>query len=680
MATESTTSAHAQRVLKGGGRGGADDMPARRANGGVIAGSWERCLSNYRLDPVAPPETRVLEACELREHRQRIEYLTRVAEPEMEQLYQRIAGSGYSIILSDAQGILLHQISDPGTERGLTDAGLHVGADWSEQREGTNGIGTCIIESRPLTVHFEDHFHAEHAALTCSASPIYDPRGGVLAVLDSSSVNREHAGNHQHTQALVTLTAQMIESLYFLREHRRDWILRLHRGAHLVSQPCDAMLALSADCRVIGANQEAARLLGCRDREQLIGSDANELFDLRQLLVSGAHDHAGYSVQQLRHKRSGEQFFGVMIIPQRSPAGATRRVERSAGGESPTRSGGKLQLLSQQAPDSGLSLARLCSDDPVLKNQALRAQRVVDSNLSILIQGETGTGKEAFARALHMASERRDKPFVALNCAAIPEALIESELFGYRHGAFTGARREGMQGKLVQSSGGTLFLDEIGDMPLPLQTRLLRVLEERVVQPLGSNEDIAIDLHVLSASHRDLREAIASGEFREDLYYRLAGFGIELPAFRERADRGRVIDGILAGEAAQIGHPLRVSDAAMGALLNCRWPGNVRQLGNTLRAAAALCDGGVIELRDLPVALLGELAPPAATDAEAVARPSGEAAQDGFNALEQAERETLLRELESNHWNITNTAARLGMSRNTIYRKLKKFGIPTTRG
>jgi len=674
VATESTTSVHAQRVLEDGAR--------ESASGGLIAGSWQRCLSSYRLDPVAAPATRVLEARELREHRQRIEYLTRVAEPEMEQLYQRIAGSGYSIILSDAQGILLHQISDPGTERGLTDAGLHIGADWSEQSEGTNGIGTCIIENRPLTVHFEDHFHAEHAALTCSASPIYDPRGSLLAVLDSSSVNREHAGNHQHTQALVTLTAQMIESLYFLREHRRDWILRLHRGAHLVSQPCDAMLALSADCRVIGANQEAARLLGCRDRDQLIGSDAGERFDLRQLLVSGRQGQTGYSVQQLRHKRSGEQFFGVMIMPQRGSTGSARRRADPAS-DAPPKCGngaGEQVLLSEQAPDGGLSLARLCSDDPVLKNQALRAQRVADSKLSILIQGETGTGKEAFARALHMVSERRDKPFVALNCAAIPESLIESELFGYRHGAFTGARREGMKGKLVQSSGGTLFLDEIGDMPLPLQTRLLRVLEECVVQPLGSNEEIAIDLHVFSASHRDLGEAIASGEFREDLYYRLAGFCIELPAFRDRADRAQVIDGILAAEAAQLGHPLRVSDAAMGVLLNCRWPGNVRQLGNTLRAAAALCDGGVIEPRDLPAALLGDSLSRAAAAGDAAGQSTDSVAQDGFNALEQAERETLLQELESNHWNITNTAARLGMSRNTIYRKLKKFGIPTTRG
>lgn len=672
MVSQSTTSTHASRILDGVRR----QENVQEGNGQqLIVGSWERCLENYRLDPVSPPTARVLEARDIREHRQQIEYLTRVAEPEMAQLYQRMAGSGYTVLLTDATGIILHQISDPGTEPGLTAAGLRVGADWSEESEGTNGIGTCIIEQRPLTVHFEDHFHADHTALTCSASPIYNPRGELLAVLDSSSVNRQHAGNHQHTQALVSITAQMIESLYFLREHRRDWILRLHRGAHPVNQPTDAMLALSADCRVIGANDEAARMLGHQTRDTLIGSDAQELFDLRELLVSGRHGHTGYSVQQLRHQQSGELFFGVMIMPQRS----TGRVNSSTR-TSTRQSGEKLQLLCDRGPDNGLSLARLCSDDPELKNQALRAQRLVNSDLSILIQGETGTGKEAFARALHMASDRHEQPFVALNCAAIPESLIESELFGYRHGAFTGARREGMQGKLVQSSGGTLFLDEIGDMPLQLQTRLLRVLEERLVQPLGSNDLIEVNLKVVSASHRNLREAIEQGEFREDLYYRLAAFTVALPAFRERTDRRQVIDNILAAESAESGTPLAVSDAAMQVLMNCRWPGNVRQLGNTLRAAAALCDDGLIEIRDLPAALIDESLPSPKQINEAQLDGGSNSLDSSLNALEQAERESLLHELERNHWNITNTAARLGMSRNTIYRKLKKFGIPTTRG
>jgi transcriptional regulator of acetoin/glycerol metabolism len=445
-----------------------------------------------------------------------------------------------------------------------------------------------------------------------------------------------------------------------------------------VNQPNDAMLALSADCRVLAANDEATKLLGYQQRHALIGLDAQELFDLRQLLVRGRHGHTGYSVQQLRHKQSGEVYFGVMIMPQRQ-----RTSGHSPARVLPKQTGEKIALLSDRAPDSGLSLARLCSEDPTLKNQALRAQRVVNSNLSILVQGETGTGKEAFARALHMASARHDKPFVALNCAAIPESLIESELFGYRHGAFTGARREGMKGKLLQSSGGTLFLDEIGDMPLQLQTRLLRVLEERLVQPLGSAEEIEVDLKVVSASHRNLREAIDNGEFREDLYYRLAAFTVQLPPFRERNDRVNVIEGILASESAEIGIPLTISDAAMQVLMRCPWPGNVRQLCNTLRAAAALCDDGMIEIRDLPAALIDESLP---SGANSLSKPDpGQPASEGFdgssfNALEQAERETLLQELELNHWNITNTAERLGMSRNTIYRKLKKFGIPTTRG
>ena len=229
--------------------------------------------------------------------------------------------------------------------------------------------------------------------------------------------------------------------------------------------------------------------------------------------------------------------------------------------------------------------------DPRIAESLRLAVRVKDRNLPVLIQGETGAGKEVFARQLHQASARRDKPFVALNCAAIPESLIESELFGYVGGAFTGAAAKGMRGLLQQADGGTLFLDEIGDMPLGLQTRLLRVLAEGEVAPLGAARRQAVDIQVICATHRDLAALVAAGGFREDLYFRLGGARFELPPLRERSDRLALIRRILDEETAHCGVRIELGEAALECLLGYRWPGNVRQLRHVLRYACALCGG-----------------------------------------------------------------------------------------
>jgi transcriptional regulator of acetoin/glycerol metabolism len=346
----------------------------------------------------------------------------------------------------------------------------------------------------------------------------------------------------------------------------------------------------------------------------------------------------------------------------------------------------------QPARPLPLTLEELAGEDPQMLRNIRCAHRIADSNVSVLIQGPTGSGKEAFAHAIHLASRRAAQPFIAVNCAAIPETLIESELFGYKPGAFTGARREGLRGRIVQSSGGTLFLDEIGDMPLALQSRLLRVLEEREVVPLGSEGAIAVDLHVLAASHRNLREMIVRGAFREDLYYRLNGITLELPALRERTDKERLIQHALAAETGN-GRPAAIERDALQRLLAYSWPGNIRELRNVIRTALAICEGGVVGALDLPREIredeptsqehfdprLGLLAAslaepgPAAEGCAAPALPR--------NRLQAAERAALLRAIEELHGNMSRVAAELGVSRNTLYRKIKRHGIvPARRG
>ncbi len=344
------------------------------------------------------------------------------------------------------------------------------------------------------------------------------------------------------------------------------------------------------------------------------------------------------------------------------------------------------------APRSlALTLEELAGDDPQMLRNIRCAHRIADSNVSVLIQGATGSGKEAFAHAIHLASRRAARPFVAVNCAAIPETLIESELFGYKSGAFTGARREGLRGRIVQSSGGTLFLDEIGDMPLALQSRLLRVLEEREVLPLGSDGAVAVDLHVLAASHRNLREMIARGTFREDLYYRLNGITLELPALRERADKERLIQHALAAETGN-GRPAAIERDALQRLLAYAWPGNIRELRNVIRTALAICDGGVVRALDLPREIRDDQ-PPHDDRADtmsgrfqvSVAAPGADA--DGgsgsppapHNRLQAAERAALMRAIEDLHGNMSRVAEELGVSRNTLYRKIKRHGIAPLR-
>ncbi len=336
-------------------------------------------------------------------------------------------------------------------------------------------------------------------------------------------------------------------------------------------------------------------------------------------------------------------------------------------------------LAAFRASQHSLTLEDLAGEDPQMLRNVRSAYRIADSGVSVLIQGPTGSGKEAFAHAMHLVSRRAERPFVAVNCAAIPETLIESELFGYKSGAFTGARREGMRGKILQSAGGTLFLDEIGDMPLTLQTRLLRVLEEQEIVPLGSETAIKVDLHVLAASHRNLREMIASGTFREDLYYRLNGITLELPALRDRADKERVIHHALAAETGNC-RPAAIEMDALQCLLAYPWPGNIRELRNVIRTALAICEGGVVRRIDLP----REIREAGLNSAEGMpallsgVRPDAAAAP--ANPLKAAERAALVRVIAECHGNMTRVAAQLGMSRNTLYRRMKRHAIPLAHG
>ncbi|MBV7569169.1 sigma-54-dependent Fis family transcriptional regulator [Pseudomonas sp. PDM27] len=605
-----------------------------------IARSWLRCLEDYHLDPALSIAPTVLEHGRVLESRERLQQVLHIAGNEMTSLHQQLSGAGHAVLLTDARGVILNCVTAPAERQIFERAGLWLGADWSEACEGTNGIGTCLVERQSLTIHQDEHFRGRHTGLTCSASPVFDPHGELLAVLDVSSARRDVSRQSQfHTMALVNLSAKMIESCYFLRCFDNQWLLRFHLQAESVGLFSEGLLAFDGEGRICAVNQSALNLLG-HIRGGLLGKPVEAFFDCSLDELLGRASINAAASWPLR-TRDGRKLFAVL-------RGEARR-------SLPT----PMEPAPKAAPAPRLS--GICLDDVTLQADFRKALRVYERDVPLLINGETGSGKEAFAKAVHHASQRAEKAFVALNCAAIPESLIESELFGYRGGSFTGARKEGMRGKLQQADGGTLFLDEIGDMPLALQTRLLRVLEDRQVVPIGGEPE-AVNVRIISATHRNLLDRVQDGSFREDLYYRLNGLEVALPALRDRSDKSQLLDFLLAEEAH--GEAVLIDGPAREALLGFAWPGNVRQLRNVLRTLAALCEDGRIGLEDLPAMIRS--ARPAV--AQAIEEPSE-------HPLEDAERLALLCALEQTRWHMTHTAEQLGVSRNTLYRKLRKHGI-----
>ncbi len=643
----------------------------------AIGNSWRRCVQDYALDPALRHPARVLDSAALRALRDQHAELVHIASAEIDWLYEHIAGSGYALLLTDASGIILYEKSEPTLVDTFYSAGLLVGADWSEPSQGTNGMGTCIAEKRAVTVHLDEHFHGCHIGLSCSGAPICDPSGALLAVLDASTMGAQDSRVSQaHTMALVNLSARLIEKCVFLRHFRESIMLRFHARPELVNLQHDGALALANDATIVSADETAIRLLGARHRSDLVGRRIDEVFDIRAEEIFSAHEGHRGGLLTVRDAYLGRRFFAS--VGQETTATATpARAARAA----PQRS--VVQVAASATRKCPLQLEELAGDDPQMLRNVRSARRVASSRVPVMIQGPTGAGKEAFARALHAASGRADKPFVAVNCAAIPESLIESELFGYRPGAFTGARKEGMKGKILQASGGTLFLDEIGDMPLLLQTRLLRVLEEQEVMPLGAETPLKVDLHVICASHQNLRAMIARGTFREDLYYRLNGITLELPSLAQRTDKERLIRDFLAAETSD-GRPAAIEMDAFQCLLSYSWPGNVRELRNVIRTALAICEGGVVRLSDLPSEVREHLSDVSKAMPSESREPSHAGAtvaprSCGPDSLQAAERDVLLAAIRECDGNMSHAAKKLGISRNTLYRRCKRLGLPVQR-
>ncbi|MFP3563286.1 sigma-54-dependent Fis family transcriptional regulator [Paraburkholderia sp. SIMBA_030] len=627
-----------------------------------IQKSHERSQT-FGLSASMQPDYDVLPAAELALKLEQSRILCAHATPVMETLHEQIVNTQSMIVLTDAEGLILHSIGDDDFLRRAEKVALRPGANWAEDRQGTNAIGTALAERCPTVVHGAQHYLAANRFLTCSSVPILDPYGDLIGVLD---VTGDHRSYHQHTMALAKMSVQMIENHLFTNTFRETLQIAFHGRPEFLGTLMEGIAAFTCDGRFLSANRSAQFQLGL----PLAGLRAHTLSSLFGLTSAQLIDRL--RVSRDRHL-SLNLNNGTVVCAHVE----FRRVTCTDDGWPPEvhREPRPVHRAEPPPPPAARALSRLSyldTGDPQIAAVIAKVRKVIGKDIPILITGETGTGKELLAQAIHNDSPRRAGAFVAVNCASIPETLIESELFGYEEGAFTGARRKGAVGKLLQANGGTLFLDEIGDMPYPLQVRLLRVLQERLVNPLGSAKSIPVDIAIICATHRDLREMIAQNRFREDLYYRLNGLVVKLPPLRERTDLSAVIQKMLqcASSESADGQSLSVADEVMTLFEQCAWPGNFRQLGNLLRTAAAMVDAdGELRREHLPDDFFDDLrstaAAPAATT-ETLPLSSGR--------LEDVAASVIARTVAQHGGNVSAAARALGVSRNTIYRKLPMQG------
>ena len=618
------------------------------AGGGVVPfvmQSWLRCNDEYRLDPHSSPRIPVLTHRELLDARDELNENMLIAKEELDGLFTILRGNGYSTFLTNKSGVILLDAADYNSETFCEFD--RPGATWTEEYGGTNGVGTCLHTQEFVNVFQSDHFFADLGPMACVSAPLFDAKCEFWGVMNISIKQAELMAETHHLAGVVTkLYAERLSNRMFKRAFQGSSIFQFK-----TPEDQTALIALGDDQVVLGANGAARRMLGID--AAVLGQAQLWKYLARDTQSFRASSSTGSQPAEFKLKDSGRLISGyIQHVPKIVNARDAGERVRAA------------PVAAKAAPHD-IGLDDWAGADPTLRQQVTTIRRVTKAELPILILGETGVGKDTLARAIHMESQRANGPFIAFNCAAVPESLIDSELFGYASGAFTGASRQGNAGRVVEADGGTLFLDEIGDMPLSLQTRLLRLLETREVVPLGSGRSRRVDIQIIAATNQHLEEAVRAKQFRRDLYYRLAGMIVDVPALRNRADLDALIDRILLRTADR---PLKLESAARDRLLRHDWPGNIRELGHVLSRAAAIANGNTITEQDLmlrPLDRPAQIAKPILASAPVSNRP---------RRLSDEDRERVVEALRSGG-DILSAAEKLGVSRATLYRKIAHFDI-----
>jgi sigma-54 dependent transcriptional regulator, acetoin dehydrogenase operon transcriptional activator AcoR len=617
-----------------------------------IANSWQRCL-NHNVDPMrknpGPPDQR-----KLRERLFQKQHLLKVARPFMDNLYNFVKGSGFQVVLTDEEGFLLEVLGDNEIVSRTRDVSLCPGGDWSETVNGTNAIGTAVIEKRPVQIYAFEHFCQPHHFLTCSAAPIYDPERNMIGVLDISG---DYRYANAHTLGMVVAAVNAIENQLQLLKATDKLYMAYRYSNTLLSNMSDGLISINNSGIITEINSKGAEIFGVHP-SRAKGLHITQIYAPAPILQV-LNDGAEYEDREVMIEKTGRKISSSATLLKDDGGGVIGAVAVF-----------REMKDKQQVKRIPLCRTRYTFEDIIGESPAILAAKewgrmAATSSSTVLINGESGTGKELFAQAIHDASDRCAQQFIAINCAALPENLIESELFGYEEGTFTGARRGGQAGKFEIANGGTIFLDEIGDMSLPVQAKLLRVIQEKKVARIGSPHEKPVDIRIIAATHKDLEAEVQNGNFRQDLYYRLNVLDMRIPPLRDRTgDLPLLCEHLTLRLAKKLERgAIRIESSFMRKIQSHTWPGNIRELENTLeRAIIRSGQSGVltVELLDLQPLLHPKQAPK-------TERP--------VMSLRETEKECIAEAMERCEGCIQKAAAQLGIGRNTLYRKMKEYDI-----
>lgn len=599
----------------------------------VIHRSWQRCM-DFNLDFKQVSDNEILPASQLRELSERQDDLLQAGKSVLPFLVRYLKGKKYIVLLCNRDGYILKALGHPPFLSKAQSVQLSPGANWREDVKGTNAIGTAMKEKQPVQVLGWEHYIRENHFLNCWASPIKNAAGELVGVLDISG---EVGTPEDRLTEIVLMGAKMIEQNLQVLDLQNNFRLCREGIKMAAGMLREGFITINNRGEISDINEAGVALLGCR-RDELLGRSANEVFQIkRSVLVNrqkcqiplerpGMTLHSKFS----QVKDENGNFLGAVGFMQLTPE---KKEETYWLGRS------------------------------ALTRRVFRQAAKAASTLStVLIQGDSGTGKEVVARYIHQLSNHSNGPFIPLNCAAIPATLIESELFGYTEGAFTGAKRSGQPGKFELASNGTIFFDEIGDMPLNVQASLLRVLQEREIYRIGDTKTRKVNARVIAATNKDLEELVEQEKFRLDLYYRLKVVSLKIPPLKERSED--ILDlapyFVITACNTQGRRPLAISDEVYSALLSYSWPGNIRELENCLESMIVMADGPVLTEADLP---------------DEIRNGSSHRDADSSTLMEQQTKQAIKEALSKTNGKVAPAARLLGIGRTTLYRKLEEFNI-----
>ena len=610
----------------------------------IIRKSWQRCREaglTHSSDPV-------IEMHEVHQFNHVLEEnhgLINTTQQKVLPFYDNLlSNSNCIVMLADTNGQVLNTWGEQWSAEQKRNQVFRHGVHWKEPLLGTNAIGTALETGSIVQVFHDEHFLSSNRFMAGSASPLFDAERRMTGVL---SISSDAYIPTAHTLGMVKLMSQAIENQLIVSQFHPDhYLFWFNTSADTIDSQWSSLLVFDQSGIVVSANRRAEVVLG----SDLGLQNINQLFDvnLDQLL-----SHPAYTPLTLM-SRNKFNFHGI-VIPPSIPKGRLLDFRKAT------------KTSKTVSKDDVLDLSRLNMGDERLSKAITQASKILDTDIPILIHGETGVGKEVFVNALHLASERSDAPLIAVNCAAIPSELVESELFGYEKGAFTGAHTKGYVGLIRKADKGTLFLDELGDMPLKVQARLLRVLQERKVTPLGSTSSYPVNFKLVSATNRQLKQDVESGHFRQDLFYRVSGLNITLPSLRERTDKEVLIRYLLKKYASEP-EQANMSIEVLSLFLMHPWPGNIRQMVNVIQIALAMSEPDAIKVEHLPDDFLNDLEQERNRHAEPIAQLSY------VNEIDTADQDWLS-VYEREKGNISATAKALNISRNTLYRRLRELGL-----